>query len=185
MTNGDNAGLDVPIAALEPVVDMFSHFGMTRADIWVLAALEGASGSQPTGDPDNREFAMDWMGRPTCEDLNEPDGCVENTCSQTLGPDRALPSPSLDTHGLLAYFSAEFNFDERDTVAIMGAHTLGTLVRENSGYNGVNGWLGNTNQLGNGYYDDLLGECGLYTFLACSSWSYRKLSHLTYGLYGT
>ena len=40
----------------------------------------------------------------------------------------------------------------------MGAHTLGTLVRENSGYNGVNGWLGNTRQFGNGYYNDLVGE---------------------------
>lgn len=157
MTNGDNAGLDVPIAALEPVVDMFSHFGVTRADIWVLAALEGVSGSLPDEDAANYEFAMEWIGRPTCEDANTDAECVEDTCTQDRGPDRILPSPSLDTHDLLEYFSTEFGFDERDTVAIMGAHTLGTLVRENSGYNGVNGWLGNTRQFGNGYYNDLVG----------------------------
>ena len=109
------------------MVDVFSSpFGMTRADIWVLAALQGASGSQPNGDQDNQEFAMDWIGRPTCDDLNLAIDCVENSCTQTRGPDRALPSPNLDTHELLAYFSTEFGFDARDTVAIMGAHTLGT-----------------------------------------------------------
>lgn len=158
MTNGDNAGLDIPIAALEPVVDMFSHYGVTRADIWVLAGLEGAGGAQPSGDPDNRDFTMDWIGRPNCETLNTAAECVGGLCQQDRGPDRALPSPSLTTDELLDYFDIEFGFDERDTVAIMGAHTLGTLVQENSGYNGVNGWLGNTNQLGNGYYDDLVGE---------------------------
>lgn len=157
MTNGDNAGLDVPIAALEPVVDMFSHFGMTRADIWVLAALQGASGSQPTDDADNVDFDMDWIGRPTCEDLNTNAECVESSCTQDRGPDRILPSPNLHTHELLEYFETEFEFDERDTVAIMGSHTLGTLSQENSGYDGANGWLGNTILLRNGYYDNIVG----------------------------
>lgn len=157
MANGDNAGLDIPIAAMEPVVDMFAHYGVTRADLWVLAALEGSRGAQPTGDADNRDFTMDWYGRPNCEDINEDVDCVGGLCTQDSGPHRDLPSPSLDTHDLLAYFNTEFDFDERDTVAIMGSHTLGTLARENSGYDGINGWLGNTNQLGNGYYDDLVG----------------------------
>ena len=39
----------------------------------------------------------------------------------------------------------------------MGAHTLGTLTRENSGFNGPNGWLQNTNRLNSGYYDTLIG----------------------------
>lgn len=173
MTNGDNAGLEVPIAALEPVVDMFSHFGVTRADIWVLAALEGASGQQPDGDAANREFPMEWIGRPTCDDLS-PSVCVNTTCSQDRGPDRELPSPSLDTHDLLEFFATEFDFDERDTVAIMGAHTLGTLVRENSGYNGVNGWVGNTVLFDNAYYEDLVGGSDasdtFENFMASSNW---------------
>mmetsp|Transcript_26642 Transcript_26642/g.53379 ORF Transcript_26642/g.53379 Transcript_26642/m.53379 type:complete len:1010 (-) Transcript_26642:117-3146(-) len=161
MLNGDNFGLDVPIEALQPVVDLYSHtdFGVTRADLWVLAALEGASGSQDTLEP--REFAMEWVGRPTCEDLNSV--CVDNNgndngCSEDRGPHRELPSPDLDTKELLAYFQAEFDYQEAwETVAIMGAHSLGTLSRENSGFNGINGWLGNTRDLNNAYYDDLMG----------------------------
>mmetsp|Transcript_30181 Transcript_30181/g.65163 ORF Transcript_30181/g.65163 Transcript_30181/m.65163 type:complete len:1030 (+) Transcript_30181:308-3397(+) len=157
MSNPDNAGLDVPIEALEPVVDIFTHFGVTRADIWVLAALEGSSITQEDGDPDNRDFEMDWIGRPNCEDLNEPADCVDETCNHIRGPNRNLPSPNLDTHDLLEFFSNEFGFSDRDTVAIMGAHSLGGLQRENSGFNGVNGWVGNTRLLANDYYDSIVG----------------------------
>ena len=63
MNNPDNAGLDVPILALQPVVERFGHFGVTRADLWVLAALEGAGGQQPNGPDDDtpRDFDMEWL----------------------------------------------------------------------------------------------------------------------------
>jgi len=57
LTNGDNFGLLPPIEALHSIVDKFTHFGMTRADIWVLAALEGARGAQ-VNDGDARPFEM-------------------------------------------------------------------------------------------------------------------------------
>lgn len=160
MLNGDNFGLDVPIEALQPVIDLYSHRGVTRADLWVLAALEGASGAQ-SGLATPLAFEMEWVGRPTCEDLN--DVCADKNgdpveCSESRGPHRELPSPHLDTHGLLEYFRAQFDYQEPwETVAIMGAHSLGTLARENSGFNGINGWLGNTRDLNNGYYDALVG----------------------------
>lgn len=174
MANGDNSGLDIPISALEPVIDMFTQHGVTRADIWVLAALEGVSGQQEDGSAENMPFTMDWIGRPTCEDLDT--ACVNDDCSQSSGPHRDLPSPSLDTHDLLAFFADEFDFDERDTVAIMGAHTLGTLVRENSGYNGTNGWLGNSRQFGNGYYEDLIGKCEVQNYLCQLSCFFTSLT---------
>jgi len=164
LLNGDNFGLDVPIEALEPVVDLYSHFGVTRADLWVLAALEGAHDTQrqlPNDDPTPRDFAMEWVGRLTCEDLNSVCADVNGNdigCSQYRGPHRELPSPHLDTHALLEYFRDEFDYQEPwETVAIMGAHSLGTLSRENSGFNGPNGWLRNTNELDNNYYDFLVG----------------------------
>lgn len=61
MTNPDNAGLDIPIAALDPVVEVFEHegYGVTRADLWVLATLEGARISQDIGNPEeHRDFEM-------------------------------------------------------------------------------------------------------------------------------
>ena len=39
----------------------------------------------------------------------------------------------------------------------MGAHTIGSLARENSGFNGTDGWLGNNVAFNNGYYDSLIG----------------------------
>jgi len=95
-------------------------------------------------------------GRPTCDGL-DPLDCVDGHCSQNRGPHRDLPSPDLHTGELVQFFADNFDFDERDTVAIMGAHTLGGLSRENSGFNGVNGWLGNTRTFGNGYYTNLVG----------------------------
>ena len=159
MLNGDNAGLDIPIEALHPVVDLYSHFGVTRADLWVLAALEAAHDVQQANV--KRQFVMEWVGRPTCEALNSP--CLDKDgnevdCTEDRGPHRELPSPHLDTHGLLDYFKKEFDYQESwETVVIMGAHSLGTLSRANSGFNGPNGWLGNPNELDNAYYDRLVG----------------------------
>ena len=63
----------------------------------------------------------------------------------------------------------------------MGAHTLGTLVRENSGYNGINGWLGNTRSFGNGYYDDLVGEFSITVHDSCKQFGILRLvSHCFY-----
>jgi hypothetical protein len=45
----------------------------------------------------------------------------------------------LDTHQVLAYFSETFGFDAEDTVILLGAHTVGRVHRENSGFDGT-GW---------------------------------------------
>jgi hypothetical protein len=163
MLNQDNAGLQTPIDALKPVVQQFAlpAYGVTRADIWVLATLEAARGAQGPDDLGiNRDFSMNWYGRQTCEEMHNE--CLDalgfdQGCTDDRGPHRDLPSPDLTNAGLLHFFLEEFGFDERETVAIMGAHTLGTLSRENSGFNGDNGWLGNTDRLDSGYYDALVG----------------------------
>lgn len=159
MANGDNAGLQTPIDALQPVVDMFAldAFSVTRADIWVLATLVAAYDTQETP---TQEFTMDWIGRPTCEMQNDHcynSGGVQVDCSAVAGPHRELPSPDLTTAELLHFFASEFGFDATDTVAIMGAHTLGRLDVDNSGYNGTAGWVGSRRVLDNAYYNDLIG----------------------------
>ena len=78
---------------------------------------------------------MTWFGRPNCESTTVDADCVENDCSAKRGPHRDLPSPHLTTHELITFFNETFDFQEPwQTVAIMGAHTLGTLARENSGF---------------------------------------------------
>ena len=78
-------------------------------------------------------------------------------CNATRGPHRDLPSADLTTHGVLSYFSNVFGLTTDETVAVMGAHTLGTARRTNSGFNGTGGWVGNINLLNNAYYAGLVG----------------------------
>jgi len=157
----DNNGLDVPIEALDSVVDAYVNeaSGLTRADIWAHAALLGAELSQPSDD-DYISFPMTWVGRKGCEDLNDvclnEDG-VSVACDKTHGPHRVLPGASLTTSEIVNYFDQEFGYTAQETVAIMGAHTIGTASRDNSGFQGEDGWVPNKLQLNNNYYDWLVG----------------------------
>ena len=48
-----------------------------------------------------------------------------------------FPEVTFTTEALLDYFKATFSLTEIETVALMGAHTLGGLNSLNSGYNGA------------------------------------------------
>ena len=51
-----------------------------------------------------------------------------------------LPEAHIGTKELFHFFDEEYGFTVRETVALMGAHTIGSLARENSGFDGQ--WLG-------------------------------------------
>lgn len=144
MNNPDNKGLDVPIDALQPIVDRYASRGLSRADIWALATLVGAESSQSRNT--GPSYSFDWIGRVDCSSSNGKSG-----------PDPALPSADLDNAGILHYFDREFGYTPRETVALMGAHSIGTLSRENSGFTGNNGWNRNNRVLDVGYYRGLIG----------------------------
>jgi hypothetical protein len=161
MTNGDNNGLDIPINALDPVVQKYANqnTNLSRADIWALAGLTGADKSQ-AGKGGQVNFPMTWYGRVNCE--NAQITCFNNKnqiqpCNATRGPNRSLPSPDLTTADLLHWFSVNFGYNASETVAIMGAHSIGSLTRQNSGFNGPNGWDGANLVLGNEYYAGIVG----------------------------
>lgn len=169
--NGDNNGLDVPIDALEPIVQQYAHnddyitlaggVPISRADIWALAAMARAEKAQPPNDEDFTSFPLTHVGRVDCERKSPSpcDGAADGIiCDARNGPPRDLPSPDLTTHGLLTFFSDEFGFSPQETTAIMGAHTLGTASRGNSGFDGQSGWVNNNRVLANGYYDLLVGD---------------------------
>ena len=169
LANGDNHGLDVPIDALEPLVQRYAHSDdytalaggvpISRADLWALAAMAGAEGAQPPNGEDFASFPLTHVGRVDCE-RRSPSPCLDDgvVCDARHGPPRDLPSPDLTTHGLLAFFADEFGFSPQETTAIMGAHTLGTASRSNSGFDGPSGWVNNNRVLANGYYDLLVGD---------------------------
>jgi len=139
MANPDNAGLDLPIDALRPVVQSHDKL-LTRADIWALAAMTAAEAMQ--GNVDGRQsYDFNYYGRQTCSD-------------ETGGPDVTLPSSHLTTSGVLSFFNSAFGFDATETVAIMGGHALGRLSNRNSGFDGS--WLPQGDQLNNRYFQFLV-----------------------------
>ncbi len=181
-TDPDNNGLELPIDALADIVDEYSTQGLSRADIWALAALTAADESQQTnggGNIDDRvvRFPFEWYGRKDCP---SPDGKSEENPT-------GLPGPNMDTKGLLHFFSKEFGLDAKETTALMGAHTLGTLTRENSGFDGPDGWVPNKGKLSNGYYDLLIGgqtkkgatleNSSIEDLMLASRWDLKKVDN--------
>ena len=143
LSNPENFGLDIPIDALAPIVSQYSDV-LTRADIWVLAGMVAAQETQPRYP--QVAFDMQFAGRPVCPE-DDPKG----------GPQRHFPSSHFVTAELLDYFSETFpGFTTRDTVALLGAHTLGVAAKENSGYDGPDGWVINSSHLTNEFYRVLI-----------------------------
>jgi len=108
MENADNAGLDLPMLALMGTAAFYEN-QLTRADVWALAAMTAANATQQA---DSRvSYSFDFYGRETCDDMSG-------------GPVIQMPSNHITTDGLLNFFKEEFDFDQQQSVAIMGAHTL-------------------------------------------------------------
>lgn len=155
----DNAGLNIPIDALKSIVD--EKVDLSRADIWAAAALWAAGSSQDkrSGATPLVDYGIEYMhtGRLDCEEFGES---IDGDGFGYGGKIQHLPSADLDTHGLLSFFLDEFGFDDQDTVVIMGAHTLGKLAPEHSGFNsGEHGWVldNSLDTLDNTYYKVLVG----------------------------
>lgn len=185
LKNPENNGLEFPIDVLEPVVQQFSnsHTGLSRADIWALAAITGVdvAGHGVTTKPIS--FTMNWYGRVDCEVANKV--CrngqgVSVPCTAKQGPARNPPVVNLNSTGVMQYFKDNFNFTQRQTIAIMGAHTVGSLRRavsrrfafsalfqskdhfllshlQESGIDGPHGWTVDNLSIHNEYYNALIG----------------------------
>jgi hypothetical protein len=158
----DNFGLEIPIRALVPVVGAHENLAVafSRADLWALAALVGADMAERDSGVDV-DFDMEWIGRQNCEVSNAQcfdSANVVTPCTATRGPHRELPPADITTGELFHFFSTEFGFGDQETVALMGAHTLGVLTREHSGFDGQDGWVREEAILDNEYYFELVGN---------------------------
>jgi cytochrome c peroxidase len=157
MDDPSNAGIGPAVDALQPIVD--GHPGVSRADLWALAAVVGAELAQRQTS-DRVAFPLRFWGRVDCEDTGAP--CVDASgaavaCAAKKGSFHVFPSIHMHTHEVFEYFASNFGFDQRETVAIMGAHTLGVIRPEDFGINGLNGWKLNKDVLDIGYYEELIG----------------------------
>jgi hypothetical protein len=154
LSHEENFGLLPAVQALSGIVADLENpeLGVSRADIWAFAVLVAVNVSQA-----DITFMDEFqIGRKNCETVGTCDG--DTTDCATSGPDRITDFPSAEstTHELLTYMSDHFQFDADQTVAIMGAHTIGRALPINSGYEGQFGWVPNPLSLGMVFTIDIL-----------------------------
>ena len=146
LDNPENRGLQPVIESLEPVYNEAEAF-LSRADLWALAGLTAA------------QLAAELQcGRPGCIHLplRMRTGRVDCSTSPRSSAVHNFTSGHAASEALFAFFRREFDLDARQSVALMGAHTLGRATAQNSGFNGP--WVANQNSLDNIYYRDLVNR---------------------------
>jgi hypothetical protein len=153
LSNPSNFGLRPAIDALSSIVEEFENpeVGISRADIWAYAVLIAAEVSQI-----DITFMDEFqIGRKNCETVGTCDASITDCAVD--GPDQISDFPTADftTHQLITFMSDHFNFNSDQTVAIMGAHTMGRALPNNSGYRGRNGWVFNPLSLGTNFINDI------------------------------
>ena len=148
-TEADNAGLSRYINALSPLYENYNTY-MSRADFYALAAVVALEKATENSVDKFLGRSQLTFGRSDCSSV--PDEDSANTFPSALG----------DIDATLSYFETEFAFTPRETVALLGAHTLGRAHIENSGFEGR--WVRSTETAGvnpasvldNEYYKEIL-----------------------------
>ena len=143
--------------AVEPLESIYTKYQnkMSRADFWVTAgllALEYAS-NPSIGIRNQSILEVDpipnlgfWFGRPDC--ITSPDA------DETGG---TFPIPEVGWNDTYSWFDYHFGLTVRETVALIGAHTLGRAHLNASGY--INPWVvPGSNILNNWFYQFLYDQ---------------------------
>merc|ERR1712002_494573 len=152
VNNPDNAGLADLVASLDTVYTSNGYDTiLSRADFWALAGV----------------YAVDKtieLNNDACEedDCEVPDsglvfqwGRTDCDTAPHTDVDVHLPSALLNHSNVMSFFANEFGLDDNETVALLGAHTLGRASSENSGFSGT--WIvGEANFFNNEYYKKLV-----------------------------
>ncbi|KAI9809800.1 MAG: heme peroxidase [Sarcosagium campestre] len=137
--HGANAGLRKAQQFLEPIKQQFPW--ISYSDLWTLAGV----------------CALQEMQGPKIPWRPGRDDRTEAFCT----PDGRLPDGSKEQKHLRAIFG-RMGFDDREIVALSGAHALGRCHTDRSGYDGP--WTFSPTVLTNDYYKLLLDE----------KWSWKK-----------
>ncbi|KAI0477412.1 heme peroxidase [Xylariaceae sp. FL0804] len=140
-----NAGLQHARAFLEPI--KHRHPWITYADLWTLAGCVAIS---DLGGPD-----VEWRGGRTDFASAEGDDDGEPAASRRRPPPRGrLPDAAQGAAHLRSVFGRMGFADDRDVVALSGAHSLGRCHAGRSGFEGK--WAPNPLRFGNSYFRLLL-----------------------------
>ena len=139
-TFGANAGLPtVALSLLRPVTDKYVTSGIiSHADLWTLAA----------------NVAIEVMGGPNVPtrfgrvDARDSSGSVEGQVGR-------LPDGDKGVDHLRDIFHPK-GFDDRDIVALSGAHTVGKCHPDRSGFDGP--WTEMPLKFDNAYFSEMLSK---------------------------
>eukprot|EP00536_Pseudo-nitzschia_multiseries_P004630 jgi/Psemu1/285227/fgenesh1_pg.78_\ len=158
MANPDNAGLDKAVNALESIANSFQDRGLTRTDIWMLSGLVATETAIPQ---EHRDILFDlkWIGRSTCEamvDCGLDFSGNPTVCTAMRGPHVEQAHATFGTVSVQRFFENEFNFNPQQVTALMGAHSVGKMSRENSGFSGR--WDLSSTSFDGGYWIELVGQ---------------------------
>ena len=139
LAHGANAGLNKATGWLEPLYEKYSGQGLQHADLYTLA---GATAIEELGGPKIRWRA----GRKDAPDASAvpPEGRLPN----------ADEGDFESTAGHLRAIFGRMGFDDRDIVALSGAHALGYTHANASGYEGP--WTSSPTAFTNSYFTFLL-----------------------------
>jgi len=132
ITDGANAGLDIMQKILEPVKKRFPD--LSYADLWTIAGTQ----------------AIKLMGGP---DVPFNFGRSDKSDNTTCPVNGRLPDASLGADHLREVFY-RMGFDDKDIVALSGAHTVGSCHETRSGFDGP--WTSNPLKFDNEYFKNLL-----------------------------
>jgi len=151
-----NNGVDKAVYPLEPIVLEHESAEVSRADIWAYAVVVAIDATQDDMDFLDGSFKV---GRRNCETrglcrLNSTDPAF---CSLNgMEKEEELTGADIDFHELMKWFKDHYPLmSQDDVVALLGAHTLGQVNRNNSGYEGQ--WVVNNTHTDNDYYKQLIG----------------------------
>ncbi|EPY27158.1 L-ascorbate peroxidase [Strigomonas culicis] len=131
---GGNKGLDTARKSLEPLKKKYPQ--ISYADLWVLAAY----------------VAIEAMGGPN---IPFSWGRADAKDGSVCGPDGRLPDGAKTQDHVREVFT-RLGFNDKETVALIGAHTCGECRVKNSGF--VGPWTYDKNGFDNSFFIALLDE---------------------------
>ena len=147
-SHGANAGLGIARSLLEPIKKKFPW--ISYADLYTLAgavAIEEMGGPKIEWAPGRSDFA---------------DGSLSSK-------DSRLPDASQGAKHLRAVFTTGMGFDDREIVALSGAHSLGRCHTDRSGFEGP--WTRAPTTFSSLYFNELVREFfffrGFFFFRVC------------------
>ncbi|CAH1786262.1 unnamed protein product [Owenia fusiformis] len=146
LDNPENVGLDEYINMIDEAFIVYSDI-ISRADFWALASITA-----------NERAAEDCRPRGRCTPsipmIEFQTGRRDCATSPLSSAEHIFPDPHGGLDPTESFFASVFGFNRRESVAILGAHTLGRARRQNSGFR--NPWVGRERTLDNDYYRELL-----------------------------